>query len=158
MGKRGPAGKPQEIKELEGNPGKRRLNPELPRPEGCPRPPDHLGEYARRVWDQILASMPDSLYTQADQETLAAYCVAAEAHKNAATMVSAGLLTVVTPKGEERPSAWLRIMNDQARIMATLGSRLGLDPSARNSLQMKVDGDAPVSKFDGLVSIEGGRK
>jgi hypothetical protein len=38
--------------------------------------------------------------------------------------------------GQEYPNPWLAILNGQARLMATFGSRLGLNPAARMELNV----------------------
>ena len=156
MGKRGPQPKPQQIKQLEGNPGKRRVNKSAPNASGTPSCPSHLGAYGKAVWKRIIASMPPGLYTNADRELLAAYCDAADQHKRAVEAIRSEGEISVGEKGAPYQNPWVSIRNKQAQLMATLGSRLGLDPSARNSLQAPASEDNP-SKFGKLVAIEGGR-
>ena len=48
------------------------------------------------------------------------------------------------------PSPWLKILNQQAALMASLGDRLGLYPKARAALNLP-DARQHKSKFDGLI-------
>jgi P27 family predicted phage terminase small subunit len=156
MGKRGPQPKPQEIKRLEGNPGKRRTNNSAPEPEGVPTCPAHLGSYGKAVWKRIAKSMPPKLYKAADRELLAAYCQAADLHKRAVEAIRTEGEVSFGESGAPYQNPWVSIQNKQAQLLASLGSRLGLDPAARSSINMPEEDEAP-SKFGGLVAIEGGR-
>lgn len=156
MGKRGPQPKPQELKQLEGNPGKRRTNKNAPKADGVPDCPEHLGEYARIVWERIARSMPPQLYKAADTDLLAAYCEAADLHKRAIEAVREQGEVSVGESGAPYQNPWVSIQNKQAQLLASLGSRLGLDPATRSSINMPEEDDAP-SKFNGLVAIQGGR-
>jgi phage terminase small subunit len=73
---RGRRPKPTHLKVLMGNPGKRPLNANEPRPEvAIPDCPVELGEVARREWDRMapqLASL--RILTHLDRAALAAYC------------------------------------------------------------------------------------
>lgn len=157
MGKRGPKPKPKTLKELEGNPGKRALNDLAPQPIGRPICPAHLEPYAREVWDRIIGSMPEAVYTAAEQELLAAYCLAADMQRKAAIKIQEEGAVFVGPSGVPSQSPWVGILNTSAQRLATIGTRLGLDPTARSSIVV-IPGDKPLSKFEGLFSIEGGRK
>lgn len=158
MGKRGPQPKPQELKHLEGNPGKRRVNKRAPKASGAPDCPEHLGEYARVVWQRVAQSMPLQLYKAADTDLLAAYCEAADLHKRAVEAVREQGEVTAGESGAPYQNPWVSIQNKQAQLLASLGSRLGLDPATRSSINMPgEDDEADRSKFKGLVAIEGGR-
>lgn len=157
MGARGPAPKPHALREMEGNPAKRPLNKAAPRGRGRPSLPEHLGEYGRDVWERIRGSMPPAIYAACDTEALAAYCHAAEMHREAVLMIREQGAVVPDRFGAPQPNAWVTILNRQAELIAKLGSRLGLDPAARSGLMLPLDdGEAP-GKFGGLIAIKGGR-
>lgn len=155
MGQRGPAPKPKTLKDLEGNPGKRTKNDSAPEASGAPRCPAHLDEYGKAVWKRIRESMPDRLYGRADTELLAAYCQAAHMHRKAVQKIRTEGEVCEAESGALYQSPWVGILNKQAALMATLGTRLGLDPSARSGLQLPEE--KPKSKFEGLVGIKGGK-
>lgn len=152
MGKRGPQPKPDQLKALEGNPGKRPINKEAPIADGRPECPPQVGEYGRLVWERVINSMPDRLYGTADTEMLAAYCVAAERHRDACVEISQNKYD-----GEgDRPSKWFPVMAQQATLIMQLGGKLGLDPVSRSSINMAPE--KSVSKFGSLMAINGGRR
>jgi P27 family predicted phage terminase small subunit len=157
MGKRGTKPKPLELRRLEGNPAKRPLNlDDAVVANGRPQPPDYVSNYAREVWDRVIGSMPSTVYTAADQDLLAAYCVASDLHRSAA--MQAGREGAVIPgEGEGRSyvNPCIKVLNEAAQKMAMIGSRLGLDPAARASLKVPKD-EKPISKFAGLVAFPGG--
>lgn len=156
MGKRGPAPKPAELRRLEGNPGKRRLNPRAPQATGVPRCPAHLDDYGKTVWRRVVGAMPPRLYTAADREVLAAYCTAAALHRKAVLAIRREGAVAVGEGGAPYQSPWVGIANRQAGLIASLGSKLGLDPSSRSTLNMPDDGP-PKSKFARFTAIPGGR-
>ena len=156
MGKRGPKPKPIELKRLEGNPGARPLNEDAPQPVGRPSMPEYLKGYARLVWVKVVGSMPERVYSPADEELLAAYCVAADMHREAVQQIAERGPICIGEKGTEYQSPWMGILNTQAQKMATVGTRLGLDPAARATLRVPKD-EKPKSKFEGLVAFPGGQ-
>lgn len=155
MGARGPAPRPQTLRELDGNPGKHRENPAIPPTLGAAVCPDYLDEYERDVWNRITDHMPSRLYGAVDSNILAAYCRAAGLHRRATLEMRESGEVVTGEGGAPYQSPWMSILNRQAALIATLGTRLGLDPAARNNLSVKPDG--PVSKFAGLIGLPGGR-
>ena len=68
--------KPTNLKLLQGNPGKRPINDNEPKPSRImPTCPDHLDEVARKRWDDLSTMLFDlGLLTQIDGDALAAYC------------------------------------------------------------------------------------
>ena len=156
MGKRGPQPKPADVKRLEGNPGKRRVNRAAPVPVGTLTCPAHLGSYAKAVWKRVVSAMPPGLYTAAERELLAAYCEAADMHKRAVLAIREGGEICTGQGGALYQNPWVSILNRQAQLLATLGTRLGLDPAARQGLRVEQD-ERPKSKFEGLVSFPGGK-
>jgi P27 family predicted phage terminase small subunit len=156
MGKRGPKPKPLELRRLEGNPSARPMNEDAPQPIGRPEAPAFLKDYAFTVWAKIIGSMPEKVYSPADEELLAAYCVAAAMHREAVQRISEMGAVIVGESGAPYQNPWTGILNTQATKMATIGSRLGLDPAARATLRVPKD-EKPKSKFEGLVAFPGGQ-
>lgn len=146
-----PAGrpaKPSAIKKLEGNPGKRALNKTEPVASGQPAPPKTMSKAAVAVWKRVVGSMPLGVWTGADENLLAAYCEAAALHHEAADTLKTEPKVTIGSTGQAVVSPWVKIMADQARLMASLGARLGLDPLARQSINVAPEDDAPKSRFD----------
>ena len=143
---------------MDGNPARRPLNKSAPAANGLPECPSHLGAYGQEVWTRLLASMPPQLYGAADTEILAAYCDAVELRRAAVMKIrQGGELVDATPGQEvEAPSKWFAVVTQQANLIATLGSKLGLDPASRSSINVPPAEQA--SKFGNLMAISGGRK
>ena len=70
--------KPTERKKLEGNPGKRKLNQDEPKPSlGMPDPPPFLLPDARFLWDELAPELVRmNVLTKVDGKALAAACMA----------------------------------------------------------------------------------
>ncbi len=76
--KTGPAAKPTKLKELEGNPGKRALNPGEPDPAPALLPcPAFIKGAGRKEWQRISKELYQlGLLTPIDRAALAGYCIA----------------------------------------------------------------------------------
>lgn len=151
MGKRGPRPKLPEIARLEGNPGKRKLSPPTIRATGDVFIPNHLDESAKDCLRLVMQAMPPGVYTAADIPVLSAFATAWSIHRRAVEeMNKPGFERVVgTARGGRQVNAWLRLLNQQAEMMASLGDRLGLNPKARATLLLPEENRK--SKFDGLL-------
>jgi P27 family predicted phage terminase small subunit len=132
-----PAGrpaKPTAIKRLEGNPGKRALNKREPTPKGSAVPAPEMSERALKVWKRLTGAMVAGVYTQADEALMMVYCEAVAEHHAATEMLKTEPRLVKGSTGQLVPSPWLKIRSDQARIIAQVGPRLGLDPVSRQAI------------------------
>ncbi|WP_375458877.1 P27 family phage terminase small subunit [uncultured Enterovirga sp.] len=158
MGARGPRKKLPELNRLDGSPGKRGGS-DLPdfgiEAVGDVFIPDHLHEDAQGCIEVIRGSMPPKLYAKVDSFILSAFATAWAVHKQATHEISApGFDWIVTSeRGNQQPNPWLRILDKQATLLASLGDRLGLNPRARADL--KLPAEKPASKFDGLIGLPG---
>lgn len=156
MGKRGPRGKPAAIAALEGNPGKRVIEESGIEALGEPFVAEHLMDDARGCIEVIKASMPASIYSALDSFHLAAFAMAWAIHKKAALEISnpAFRWIVTNSAGSETQSPWIKMLNGQAAILASLGDRLGLDPKSRAALKLP-NAKQKKSKFAGLLGQNG---
>jgi phage terminase small subunit len=100
--------------------------------------PEHLSDDARGCIETIKMSMPANIYSALDSFLLSAFATAWALHKRAAHEMNAPDFkwTVKSKRGAAVESAWIKIANRQAAIMASLGDRLGLDPKSRAALKM----------------------
>ena len=156
MGKRGPRPKLTALKILEGNPGQYPLQELGIEALGEPFVAEHLMDDARGCIEVIRQSMPSSVYSALDSFLLAAFGMAWALHKMAAIKISNPNFAwiVSNSQGSQVPSAWLRILNQQATIIASLGDRLGLDPKSRAALKLP-GAKQKRSKFAGLIGQTG---
>lgn len=78
MGRRGPQPKPTQLKILEGNPGKQKLNEAEPKPpilDAIPDPPKRLMKEAKKEWKRLAPTMVASgLLTTVDLSAFAELC------------------------------------------------------------------------------------
>ncbi len=150
MGGRKPI--PTTLKLLHGNPGRRPINKDEPKPDlEAPDCPDHLDAEARAEWARIVGKLePLGLVTHLDRAALAGYCVTwarwVEAERKLAEL---GLL-VKTPSGYPIQSPYLAIANQAAKAMREFLTEFGLTPSSRSRVK-----GSPPKKKDPLEDLIG---
>jgi len=151
MGSRGPRPKLPQIVRLQGNPSKRPITAPVVEAFGDVFIPSHLDRAAQECMEAIRASMPPGVYSQADTFMLAAFATAWSLHRWAVMEIGKPDFehVVKSARGVRQLNPWLRVLNQQAMLLASLGDRLGLNPKARATLHMPED--RPPSKFDGLL-------
>jgi P27 family predicted phage terminase small subunit len=133
--------KPQHLKLIAGNPGKRAVNKSEPKPTGTPVMPASLSPAARPIWTRLIHSMPPGVFAVTDEHLLAAYCEQVVANQTAVAAISQDGMVCTGSQGQQVPSPWIRIMNESARLIHALGPHLGLTPVARQQLNTAKDED-----------------
>jgi P27 family predicted phage terminase small subunit len=160
----GPRPTPAILKQMRGNPGKRRL-PNEPEPQitkACPEPPPFIVGFAADLWWETAPSLHRlGLLSVVDIPALACYChsygqfrMAAEALARMADRDETmhGLL-VKTVDGNARRNPLLKIASDAAEDMMRFAGEFGLTPIARARLGAAgYVPSAQPSKFDGLLA------
>ncbi|RUM99022.1 phage terminase small subunit P27 family [Pseudaminobacter arsenicus] len=149
MGARGPRPETPEMQALKGNPGKRKKRPPSVKPDGDVYIPNYLDEDARQCFEMIVASMPPGTYAATDTGGIAVYAAAWSDHKRATEALKTEPALVPGSTGNLTVNPWFKIKNDAARIMMSMGDRLGMDPKARAALALPEE--KPKSKFSGLI-------
>jgi P27 family predicted phage terminase small subunit len=142
--------KPTALKLLQGNPGKRAVRDDEPKPAVCvPHPPDHLSDAAKEHWRQIgqeLASV--GILTKIDADALGMYCEAFARWVHANEQIRQFGPLVKAPSGYPMQSPFLAIANkafDQMRAMLT---EFGMTPSSRTKVHAaKPDDDDAMERF-----------
>ncbi len=144
MAPRGRKPKPTHLKVVTGNPGKRQLNENEPRPDlSIPAPPPHLSDEAKVEWGRVC----DQLYrlkllSDIDRASLAAYAQAygrwVQAERALAKMaesdgVTKGLL-VKTRNGNAIQNPLVGTANKAMADMMRYAAEFGMTPSARSRL------------------------
>ena len=164
---RGRRPKPTRLKILSGNPGKRALNMNEPKPDPeIPECPVELGPVARKEWDRLVVQLGAlRLLTQLDRAALAAYCgaygmwaEATEAIQKYGTMVKSptgypvqspamgwrvSSRRVKSPTGYPVQSPYVSIANRQAEIMMRIATEFGFTPASRSRISTP-----PPQEFD----------
>jgi len=151
MGKRGPAPKATNLKILEGNPGKRPLNTNEPRPDTGATCPDWLSESARLHWNELCPVLEScGILTKADRYTLAAYCDALANYQRATKEIDS--LDSLIEKGVHgtKISPVVSAQRNYADLMIKFGTKLGLSPSDRSSI--KATPTAKKSKWQSKIT------
>ena len=140
MGARGPAKKPTQLKLIQGNPGRRKLNDDVKLETGneVPKPLTHLDKTAKKEWKRLAPVVfKAGLLTDGDLAAFGAYCSAFSswyhAEKNLQSTLSenGGHLTFTTDKGYQQQIPEVGIANQARLNMVKIAREFGLTPSAR---------------------------
>lgn len=138
MGARGPVPKPTKLKLIEGNPGKRPLNQNEPKPEPiAPDPPKWLTGEAKKEWLRVAPELEKlGLLTRVDMAALAGYCQAYATWVKAEKILKKEGLTFTTPNGyiQQRPE--VSIAQKSLQIVRGFCAEFGLTPSARSRMSL----------------------
>lgn len=144
--------KPSQIKILEGNRSKvavANLGPDL-RGISSPRVPLHLSADERKLWADVVASLPVGLLSRADETILERFAVAWARFREAGRLIAKSGLLVQSPQGPIR-NPLLVVQNACAKELHAAGSDLGLSPVARARMsQIGSEGDDPMALLLGM--------
>ena len=147
MAKPGPQPVPAELKRLKGNPGRRPISGDEPKPlvtSGVPEPPDWLEAYAKAEWAAVAPELHRlGLLTALDLTAFAAYCQSYARWRLAEEWMSEQSNTVVEETGVERRVPQAIVAQAALVDMNRFGSQFGLSPSARTSIHA-----APSAKVE----------
>lgn len=164
--------KPTALRVAEGNPGKRPLNANEPKPSAKPpKMPKHLSKAARAEWARIMRILkPTGIVTEAEADLLAMY-VDAYAHwveesktiygprvDDKGVPLRDGLGRLLLPEGTivysgngtPMRNPRLKIIEDALKTMGRCMTELGLTPSARARL---VAPGSDVDPLDKLLDV-----
>jgi P27 family predicted phage terminase small subunit len=137
---RGRKPKPTAVKELAGNPGKRALNHDEPKPPPVfdVTAPAHLDAEARVKWDELVAELyPVGLLTTIDVDALTFYCVLHSRWKKAERIVREKGEVIKTVNGNIIQNPYLSIANRALGQMAKIAAEFGMTPSSRTRIAVK---------------------
>ena len=154
---RGRKPKPTYLKLLNGNPGKRALNEQEPKPEAAlPTPPAELCEDAQLGWGRV-APLLHQLGTlcEIDRAALAAYCQAygrwLKAERAIAVMADRDQLTsglmIKTTNGNPIQNPLVGIANRAMVDMVRYAAEFGMTPSARSRIAKDPFDQGPQDSF-----------
>lgn len=134
MGARGPRPQPTALRVLRGNPGKRALNKQEPKPTVAKvRPPAHLTAEARREWRRVLPELERlGLLTVVDRAALAGYCQAYARWVEAEEKLSEYGMVGVTPSGYVQQLPYVSIAQKQLDLMRRFAAEFGFSPASRS--------------------------
>lgn len=139
---------PTHMKLVAGNPGKRPVNKNEPKPEPkIPPCPEHLSEAAKREWDSMskeLASM--GLLTKIDGAALAGYCDAYGRWAEASLMLQKHGMIMKGAKGGPIQSPYLQIVNRALEQMRSFLIEFGMTPSSRARISVQREDDLSLDE------------
>src|SRR5258707_3791368 len=143
---RGRRPKPTRLKMLTGNPGKRPLNKDEPRPDAnIPECPPELGPLARAEWDRLVDELAAlRMLTNLDRAALAAYCGAYALWAEATVQLQKYGAMIKSPTGFPIQSPYLSIANRQAEIMMRIASEFGFTPASRSRISAPPQDQLPL--------------
>ncbi len=138
---RGRTPKPTALKLIAGNPGKRKLNPREPKPEGVLiEPPAYLSDGAKEAWHAAVRAAPPGLLRTLDGSILEVWACAADLYNKAQTgLVKTGLLVKAPNTGVPMQSPYLAIANKQAQIMMKAAAEMGFTPASRSRVTLPLE-------------------
>lgn len=142
---RGRKPKPTHLKILEGNPGKRPLNKNEPKPMPiAPKCPHWLSPEAKREWKRVAPELERlGLLTQIDRAALAAYCQAYARWREVEEVIRKQGLTLTTESGYVMPRPEVKIAEKAMQTIRAFCSEFGLTPSSRSRMTLpEVEDDA----------------
>ena len=152
--------KPLALKLIDGNPGKRPLNLDIPSPvPGIPSCPSFLSGEAKREWRRISKELESvGLLTLVDRAALAGYCQAYARWRAAEELVAQeGLVYEYTNKNGstnivEHPA--VKIARESMMLLKAFCAEFGLTPSSRTRINLP----RPKEKdpFDEFIGAGGG--
>ena len=127
---------PTAIKELEGNPGKRKLNENEPRPERkAPACPKWLDKDARKEWHRLAKKMEAlGILTEVDMAAFAGYCQSYARWKQNEEFISEHGSLVRTPSGYWMAVPQVAIAQQYLKQMGRFAEQFGLTPSSRSRI------------------------
>ena len=151
---RGRPPKPTRLKILQGNPGRRPLPANEPKPPPrtrVPTPPENMGKHAKREWRRVAKVLvAQGLLTDLDMTMFRAYCHAYDRWYEAeAAILAMGVMLKSAKTGGIYQNPYLPISKQWLAIMERLGGKFGMSPADRARVGVVGDPDAddPVGRF-----------
>lgn len=137
MATRGRKPKPTALKVLEGNPGKRPLNTDEPKPKKkAPKCPSWLEPVAKKEWKRMSKTLEQiGVLTQVDGAAFAGYCQAYARWREAEEFLTKHGTIFKTPSGYIQQVPQVSIAQTYLKIMKDFCSEFGLTPSARTRIK-----------------------
>ena len=148
-----PAGRPATptaLKILRGNPGKRPLAHDEPKPRPvAPECPAWLLAEAKREWRRVAPELERlGLLTMVDGAAFAGYCQAYGRWVQAERALKKHGLTTETSTGYLAPRPEVVISRQSLQLVKAFCSEFGLTPSARGRMTVPESGDDGDNPFD----------
>ena len=136
---RGRKTKPSALKELEGNPGKRAINHQEPKPNvAIPECPAHLKGAARTEWKRITEELLAlKLITKIDRAALAICCTAWADYVKACNKLEKEGEVMISDQGGMYQNPWFAIKKRSMDQVMKFYAEFGMSPSSRTRLKVE---------------------
>lgn len=134
---------PTNLKILHGNPGKRPISKNEPKPAPvAPKCPSHLDKGAKREWKRVVELLePLGLINQLNMAALAAYCQVYSRWVEAEGIIKKHGMLVKTPNGYPQLSPFLVIVNKSLDQMKSYMVEFGMTPASMSRIEVKGSGE-----------------
>ena len=156
MGKRGPPPAPAAVKRMLGNPGKRKIRPDLPSHPGAPPMPKRLmmEPVAVEKWNELTPILLTlGTLTQADGEALATLCEVYAATQACLLELRTTGPVMRTDLGGVKPNPAGPLYRSLVALQASLMGEFGLTPSSRTRLGGKEE--KPTDEVEEFFKLHG---
>ena len=144
---------PEAAKRLTGNPGKRKIRPDLPAPPGAPPMPKRLmvEPLAVEKWNELVPILAGlGTLTTADGEALATLCEVYAATQACLLELRASGPVMRTDLGGVKPNPAGPLFRGLVALQAQLMGEFGLTPSSRTRLaKPETKQEDPLAEFLG---------
>lgn len=145
MGRRGPPPKPTALRLVQGNPSKKPLPKNEPKPASAAPPvPAFLDEYGREEWQRVVPELlAIGCLAEIDAGALAVYCMAFSRWRHLEDVLKKLAdqqpnlrgLTSRNAAGGLAPNPLVGMANKQMMIVLRAAAEFGMTPSARTRIQ-----------------------
>jgi P27 family predicted phage terminase small subunit len=149
---RGRKPKPTSLRILNGNAGKRPLNPDEPKPPAViPKPPKMIQGEARKEWWRMGRLLYDAgLLTKIDGPALTAYCQPWATYCEAWEEIRRSGLVIKSSKNQPMINPFLKVANIAQAQWTRMLIEFGLTPSSRS--RVHVEKPVEESEFQKLMN------
>lgn len=146
-----PKPRPTHLRVLAGNPSKRPINENEPKPvktNRAPPPPKHLCNEGKKFWRKTAKQLHAcGLLTTVDTDALGLYVDAHMRWLDAKAQIDKYGLIVKTKNGFPQQSPYLNVMNKCFDQMIKLLAEFGMTPSSRSRVVVKKPEDDDMDSF-----------
>jgi len=156
---------PSGVKGLFGNPGKRRLNEQEPKPAiGLPDPPHELDDQAKAIWDRVGEQLVQlGVMTVIDANALARYCTLYSHYLRTEKLLrdwtKDGTGPVIMTGGKDGKAGTLMVhpfhtaLLQYGKELRQLESEFGLTPASRTRIKVDTGMRSPVGNSDPFAAM-----
>lgn len=110
-------------------------------------PPKHLRKAGKELWRRVVESLPESIVTELDTDSLAMFCSLADMYENLRPQFASD------PLDKDLRIAFLAVVDR----MDKLGRQFGWTPQSRAGLSLAKSDDKDESAFSALLSRMSGK-